>query len=371
MAELKRATDVTILGGGVVGLAIAHHCAQAGLDVVLLEPAPLRTTLAGAPRPVRAYQPGQVHDSELTVRSLVDYRSFHPAGGADLVLTGVGWLVVLTDPEQAEAAEAELAAHRAVGVEFELLTAAQAVRRNPWLDPTGIELALWCPQSYLIDVDEVVRGYTESARAHGARLLTGVDVTGLDPDTGRVASTAGEFTAETVVIAAGALSAEIAALAGLELPMWPQFAELFRTDPLVADGELNTPFTVHPRRGLKTLGTGRSLTVGHERLSPRQDLRAVWAADAAEELGRCYPRLAGTALHSAWAGSLDVTATRTALIGRASGRHERIVVAAGYTGQDLGQAAGTGRIILDIHLGRRPPMDLAPFSPSRTTSGVH
>lgn len=371
MPGRKSSTEMLIVGGGVVALSIAYHCAGAGIDVVLLDPESAESrdspesAAPRAPRPVRTYQPGKVHNSELTVRSLADYRAFAPAGGTDLVLSDVGWLVVLTGREEAAALEREVAAQRAAGVELELLTAERATAYNPWLDPAGIEAAVWCPQSYLLDVDKVVRGYADGARAHGARLLAGRAVTGVDPASGRVTTARGAFEAGVVVLADGATSGSLAAAAGLDLPLWAQFGELFTTGPVLAEGEgeLRTPFTVHPGSGLKTLGAGRSFMVGLERISRREGMRDVWFEEAVAEVAKRYPRLKDAGLHSAWSGSLDVTPARTALIGRAGGAHERIFLAAGYTGQDLGQAPATGRIIRDLYLGRSPGLDLAPFAP--------
>ncbi|MCH0559879.1 FAD-binding oxidoreductase [Streptomyces sp. MUM 16J] len=359
--------DMLIIGGGVTALSISYHCARAGIDVILLDPDDAEATVAQAARPVRTYQPGKVHNSELTVRSLADYRAFTPAGGADLVLSEIGWLVIPVDRQEAVELERESAAQRAVGVELEPLTPHQARTRNPWLDPAGTESAVWCPQSYLLDVDKVVRGYADGARKHGARLLAGQRVTGLDSKNGHVATARGEFAAESVVLAAGAGSCALATSAGLELPLWAQSAELFRTDPVLTDGGLDTPFTVHPASGLKTLGSGRSFLVGLERVSKQEGMRDVWFRQAAEELAARYPKLKDVGLHSVWTGTVDVTPTRTACIGRARDAHERIFVAAGYTGQDLGQAPATGRIIRDLYLGRSPGIDLAPFTLTPST----
>ncbi|NLU73967.1 FAD-binding oxidoreductase [Streptomyces sp. HNM0575] len=368
MSARRDTTEMLIAGGGVTALSIACHCARAGIDVVLLDPDTSEAGLSRAPRPVRSYQPGKVHDSELTVRSLADYRSFGPAGGADLVVGDVGWLVVATGREHAAGLERELAAQRDAGVELELLTPAQACGYNPWLDPAGVEAAVWCPQSYLIDVEKVLRGYAAEAREYGARLLTGHSVTSLDPGSGQVTTTRGEFDAETIVIAAGAASGGIAAAAGLDLPLWAQSAELFRTGPVIGEGGPATPFTVHPESGLKTLGAGRSFLIGLERISRRHGMRDVWFEEAVGETAKRYPRLKDVELHSAWTGSVDVTPTGTAFVGRAGGAHERILVASGYTGQELGQAPATGRIIRDLCLGRSPGVDLTPFSPGPSGS---
>ncbi|MEU5100061.1 FAD-dependent oxidoreductase [Streptomyces sp. NPDC020996] len=364
MPEQKNTTELLIIGTGVIAMSIAYHCAEAGIDVVLLErdePESTATQTAGA---FRTYFPGQVHDSELVVRSLDDFRSFGATMGADLGITETGMLVVADTPEQATALEAELPAQREAGVRLELLTAAEAVRRNPWLDAADVEAAVWCPQMIHLRADEVLRSYTEGARKHGAHLMSGAVATELDPLTGHVATTRADFTAEAIVIAAGQCSGDIADMAGLKLPLWGQYAELYRTDP-VGEADVDAPFTFHPGAGLKTMGIGPSFLVGLERFSKKQGMRDIWYEAARQEVAQRYPRLRDVKLHSAWTGTLDVTPSKTALIGKASGKHERIFFAAGFTGHELGQAPATGKIIRDLYLGRRPDVDITPFSLAR------
>ncbi|MEU2393804.1 FAD-binding oxidoreductase [Streptomyces sp. NPDC007369] len=363
MSDQRNTAELVVIGSGVIAASIAYHCAEAGADVVLLERDQAGITATQTAGAFRTYFPGRVYDSELVVRSLADFRSFGTTLGADLEVAETGMLVVATTPEQAAELEAELPAQRGAGVQLELLTVAQAVERNPWLDPAGVEFAIWCPQMIRLRADEVLRGYVEGARKYGARVVTGVTVTGLDASTGRVATSAGDFTAAAVVIADAQGSGEVAALAGLELPVWGQFAELFRTVP-VGGGAIATPFTFHPGAGLKTMGMGPSFLVGLERFSTEPGMRDIWLREATDEVGRWYPRLRGVTLHSAWTGTLDITPSRAGIIGRADGPHERILFATGFTGHELSQAPAVGKIIRDLHLGRHPGVDITPFSPA-------
>ncbi|MEV6733643.1 MULTISPECIES: FAD-binding oxidoreductase [unclassified Streptomyces] len=364
MSEQKNTAELLVIGTGVIAMSVAYHCAEAGVDVVVLgrdQSGATATQTAGA---FRTYFPGRVYDSELVARSLADFRSFGAATGADLEVTETGMLVVAATEDEAAELLAEVPDQRAAGVQLELLTAVQAVERNPWLDPAGVEAAVWCPQMIRLRADEVLRGYTEGAQKHGARLVTGATVTGLDASTGHVATTAGDFTAQAIVLADEHGSGDIAGLAGLELPVWGQFAELFHTDP-VGDGDIASPFTFHPAAGLKTMGMGPSFLVGLERFSRQPGMRDIWHEAAMDEVAQRYPRLRDVTLHSAWTGTLDVTPSRSALIGRAGGRHERILFATGFTGHELGQAPATGKIIRDLHLGRHPGVDITPFSLAR------
>ncbi|MEU7041439.1 FAD-binding oxidoreductase [Streptomyces varsoviensis] len=364
MPDRKNSTELLIIGGGVVGVSIAYHCAKAGIDVLLLEKDQFGTaTTSQTARAFRTYFPKKPHDSELAVRGLTEFNSFAATMNTDLGLKHLGLLTILTSPEQTAEIEALLPAHRAAGADVKLLTAAQAVEYNPWLDAATIEAAVWSPECYRVKPEAMVKGYADAAAKLGARLLTGAEVTGIDAGTGAVSTTVGEFTADSIVIAAGPWGGEVAKLAGMELPVWGQFAELLYTDPLAErEADTDMPFTFHPVSGLKTMGRGKGFLVGLERISKQEGLRDVWFEAAVEELPKWYPKAAGAKLHSAWTGTLDVTPTKSGLLGRGDGEHERILFAAGFTGHGLAHAPTAGRVIRDLHRGIAPEIDLTPFS---------
>src|SRR5690348_12041479 len=77
MSEQNNRAELLIIGGGVIGTSIAHHCAQAGVDVLLLEKNEFGTaTTSQTARAFRTYFPRKPHDSELAVRSLAEFRSY-------------------------------------------------------------------------------------------------------------------------------------------------------------------------------------------------------------------------------------------------------------------------------------------------------
>jgi sarcosine oxidase subunit beta len=357
--------ELLVVGGGVIGLSIAYYCAKAGVDVAVVERGELgRGVTAQTARVVRAYFPGRVNDSLLAVRSVAEYHSFAAEVGVDPHLVNTGFLVLLTSPEETSRCSAELEALRALGVDVELITAAQACEHNPWLEPAGIMAAIWSPQAFSCSPEDIVEGYAAGALRYGARLLTGTAVTGLDTATGRVETTAGEFSTDAIVCAAGPWSGEVAKMAGVELTVTPEPSEIMTTDPIAMD--IVPPFTLHLGSGLRTRRLGDSLLVGLDRTG---DVRPgpSWREAVAGELARRYPRLRGSPLHTAWTGTADTAPTRTAFIGRCGGRHERFFYATGFSGRGLSQAPMAGQIIRDLYLGRQPAMDISGFTLTRDT----
>lgn len=102
-----------------------------------------------------------------------------------------------------------------IGNNSEVLTAAEAYRRCPILRPGYVAAAAFEPTASDVDVNAVHQGFLKMLRANGGRIVTDVNVTALDRGNGSwtVRTTAGDFTAATIVNAAGAWASEIAKLA--------------------------------------------------------------------------------------------------------------------------------------------------------------
>jgi sarcosine oxidase, subunit beta len=137
----------------------------------------------------------------------------------DVGLRHQGYLFVARTDEGARAQGELVAAQRRWGLtDVELLDGADARRRFPYLAPDIINARFRQGDGWL----EPRLVALELARSSGARVQTGVTVTGFIRDGDRVrgvTTPAGSIGAETVVIAAGPLSGPVARLAGLDLPL--------------------------------------------------------------------------------------------------------------------------------------------------------
>ena len=137
----------------------------------------------------------------------------------DIGLRHQGYLFVARTDDGALSQRNLVAAQRTWGLtDVELLDRSEAGRRFPYLAPDIVNARFRQGDGWL----EPRRLALELARASGARIETGVTVTGfrIDGDRARgVATTSGAVHADNVVIAAGPLSGPVAKLAGLDLPL--------------------------------------------------------------------------------------------------------------------------------------------------------
>ncbi len=345
-----------VIGGGVIGLSIAFHLAEAGVDTVLLERATLGSGASRATADVvRAYFAGNPVSSAMAVRSLKAYHAFPERPGAELPLHRVGYLVLFTEQEQVAAFEADLPAQLAAGVRVELIDAREARRLNPLVGgDLPLLAAAWSPQAYVSDTAAIVGGYAEAARRAGVRLRTGCPVTAVDAGGGRVETADGVITADAVVCAAGAWSAPLARSAGVDLPLTePVVQELLVTDPLPPMPGI--PVTLHAASGLLVRMRGDRLLIGMGYPGPDRD---AWRAEVAAQLAVTYPSLAGAGLHTACTGTRDASPDRTAFIGHRPGP-PAFLYAAGFSGHGLCNAPAAGELVRDLYLGQDPWLDVA------------
>jgi glycine oxidase len=220
--------DVVVIGGGVIGLAVAWRAAQRGLAVRVIERGELgggaSYVAAGMLAPVTEADPGELALLELGLRSAAEWPAFAAelteASGHDPGLRRCGALVVARDRDEAEALERELELRRELGLGVERLRPSAARRLEPALAPT-IRLALAVPGDHATDPRATVAALAEAGRRVGVDLCTGVTVERIECEGAKIAGvrlTGGEVVAAgRVVVAGGAWSGAVGGLPEISL----------------------------------------------------------------------------------------------------------------------------------------------------------
>ncbi len=232
-----RDAEVTIIGGGAVGAAVAYFLARDGrTDVQLLE----RGGLCEATSSQAAGFVGQarptIDRARLTMAAAEIYRNFERETGYSMDYRECGAVrLALSD---ASARELDQIAETAevTGLPVEFLTDARLHEIYPVLERTeSVRAALWSPADGYLQPNSLVSAYISAARDLGVTVVTHAAVSGIGLRGGVVASVsteAGTFRTEQVIIAAGPWSAALARLAGLDLPIVPVLHEYFVTEPV-------------------------------------------------------------------------------------------------------------------------------------------
>ncbi len=384
---LPARASVVIVGGGVMGTSIAFHLAEAGVgDVLVLERGALASgSTSRAAGGVRA-QFSDALNITLGARSLEAFARFPERPGQQIDLHTVGYLFLLTQPADVASFETAVTLQNSLGVASRLLDAREAAPLVPLLSMDGVLAAAYHPGDGYCSPESVVLGYAGGARRHGARVLTGVDVQGIDVDPaagGRAAritgvrTAAGTVATDTVICAAGPWSQQVGAMAGVQLPVTPLRRQILVTEPLpqalrpLAPAtmpmtiDFATSFYVHPE------GPGMLLGMSYQGEQPgfRHGLDDAWMPDLTAAIERRAPALLDVGVAHGWAGLYEQTPDHNALVGEAA-EVSRFLYATGFSGHGFLQGPAIGEVMRDLVLGREPMIDVHPLSAGRFGAGA-
>ena len=243
MSGSERA-DLAIVGGGIIGMAVAWRARQAGMSVTLLERQRIGQgashVAAGMIAPVAEVEFGSAGRRllELGLRSAALWPAFaaelQDAGGTEVGLLRTGTLLVARDGDEARELERQLEFRRSLGLGVERLRASEAREREPALAPT-VRLALEVPDDHSVDPRMVLTALSAACRSAGVRLRENAEVARVELDgSGRRAEgvllAGGErVRADQIVLAAGAWTEAIGGLPSAALiPVRPVKGQILR-----------------------------------------------------------------------------------------------------------------------------------------------
>jgi sarcosine oxidase subunit beta len=348
--------DVVVLGAGVIGASVAHHLTALGRTVVLVDRAsgPGQGSTGRATGGYRAQ-----FDTELNVRLSLRSRekllSFKDETGVDPGYQQVGYLWLADDEPTMAQLRRGLEVQRAAGVEdvFEV-GPGDLQKHNPSIRIEGLVGGTFCPSDGYIRPLKILEGYLQSAERAGAKVLWNAEVKAMHrDDSGRILqleTTQGSLCAPTYVNAAGAWAAQIAAMAGVQLPVTPLRRQVALTEP-TAVLPTNMPMTLWARDGFHLrVRDGRVLLlmpspeVPGEPFSTRVD--ADWIEQVTKVARERLPVLKDVQVdvNGCWAGLYEMTADGHAIVGALEGC-PNLVMVNGSSGHGVMHSPALGEIV--------------------------
>jgi glycine/D-amino acid oxidase-like deaminating enzyme len=383
--------DVIVIGAGIVGAACAYHATRAGLSVRVIDRGPLAGGTTGAGEGnllVSDKEPGPELDlallSNAEWRSMADVPVLGTTFGVRAELDPKGGLVVASSEATLRSLEALARRQVAAGVESAPVSAAGLRDHEPNL-AADLAGGVLYPQDLQVQPMLATALLLRLARDSGAEVSLGEAVTGFARDGDRVTgvrTARRELAANAVVNCAGTWAGEVAALAGVRVPVAPRRGFVLVTEPLprvvrhkvyfadyVADVASDSaalqasPVVEGTPSGTVLIGATRE-RVGFDR---------AWSPDAIQRLAagavRLFPFLADVLALRAYRGFRPYCPDHLPVIGpdpRAPGLWH----ACGHEGAGIGLSAATGRLVAQSLRGEPTDLPLHPFRPERFDEGV-
>ena len=383
---MNRTARVVIIGGGIAGCSTLYHLVREGWsDVMLLERDALTsgTTWHSAAQ-VTSFGTNQTMIG-LKSRSIDLYRQLarnddHPVD----YNYGDGGIRLAGNMVQMDGYHHFASMARSMGVELEVIDAAECIRRHPLLVADGLLGGLWDPHDGHVDPSQLCHALVNAARKAGAVIEKNCPVTGLHRKrTGGdwiVETPGGRIACESVVIAAGYRCNEVASMIDICLPVTSMEHQYVITEPMqeVEQARERIPLVRCPmddfylrqeKSGLlvgfyeqecKTWGT-EGIDPGFTRALCPDDLDRI-TPTFEKAIGR-VPSLATAGIRSVINGPITYTADGLPLVGRIPARTNAYCIAGLRAG--IGEGGGHGWLLAQMIVHGEASLDTWCLDPAR------
>ncbi len=265
---MQTTTRVAVIGGGVVGASVLYHLTKLGWsDVMLLERSELTSGstwhAAGGFHTLN----GDTNMAALQGYTINLYKELEEITGMSCGLHHSGGVTLADNKDRFDMLVAERAKHRYMGLDTEILGPAEIGKLAPITNLDGIVGALYDPLDGHLDPSGTTHAYAKAARMGGATIETHCKVVETNPrpdGTWDVVTDKGTIHAEHVVNAGGLWAREVAAMAGIYVPLHPMEHQYLVTDDIaeISNRDSEHPHVIDPGGESYLRQEGRGLCIG-------------------------------------------------------------------------------------------------------------
>ncbi|GHO44587.1 glycine oxidase ThiO [Ktedonospora formicarum] len=371
---MQTTTDVLIIGGGVIGCAIAYALRQQGITVVVLERGEIGGQASGAAAGLLAplgplTGPGPFANLVLTGFSrLIDLLpELEAQSSIQVGYERSGALRVIRQEKRAPRLRKRLQDWKSLGMSLYWLDGDEARKQEPLLTP-DVYAAIYAPEESQVRATDVVRAFALAASKAGANIYSQQEVVGTVTHRSRVqgvrTASREQITCQWLVLAPGAWIGPCLEWLNVKLPVRPLHGQLLAFEqpasPLkhIVFGEA---IYLVPRREQILVGATKSEMGFDTRVTVEGTTKLAATAR------RLAPILATHEVRATWAGLRPWTPDHQPVIDFLPA-WENVVLAAGHNSVGLILSALTGDCVAEMLLSGSVPSIVRPFSVGRFSS---
>ncbi len=369
---MKKSAEIVIIGGGIIGTAIAYNLAKKGMkDIVLLEKGFLASGSTGRCGAGVRSQWGTRMNCLLAKESIRFFENINEEldYDGDCEFKQGGYLLLASTEREVNQFRKNIELQNSLGIPSKLITREEAKEIVPFINTEGIEACAFCAMDGHANPFHVVQAYADAARRLGVEINTFTEVTGIRAYNGKiqaVETTRGDISTSRVVNAAGGYAQIIAKMCGLELPNYAERHQILVTEPvnpilgpMVMSFSLNFYIQQTPH-GSFIMGFGDANEPKNFNICSTWEFAEVMAKKATSIL----PPLKDLRIVRQWSGLYEITPDRQPIMGGHTSL-EGYFMATGYSGHGFMLGPVTGRLMAEYILGEETYIDISKLDAGR------
>jgi len=362
---MKSKANIVIIGGGVIGSAIAYNLAEKGVqDIVVLEKNYIASGSTGSCGAGIRQQWGTKMNCLLSRKSMEIFENMNEILNTrrDIELKQGGYLLLAYSKKELDQFKENIKLQHKFDIPSRLLTVKEAKEIVPQLNTTGVSGAAFCPTDGHANPFRVNQAYVEAAERKGVEFYTYTKAEDIVVKNGRikkVVTDKGDIETNRVVNAAGGFSKEVGKMAGIDIPTKSERHEILVTEqvnsilkPMVMSFSYNIYCQQTPD-GSFVMGYGDP----DEPAS--HNIRASW--QFLEEMSRkatyLLPFLKDIRVIRQWAGLYNVTPDAQPILDE-SDEVPGYFMAVGFSGHGFMIAPMTGILMAEMITGEKLSIDI-------------
>jgi len=374
---VRRHANVLVVGAGAIGLATALQLSRAGIADVLVVDTNQAAGMGSTGRAnggVRAQFSTRVNVafSQFTIQHL---RELDESTGGQVGFRAIGYLFVTGSAAGVAGLRAACDMHAAMGLPVQWLTSDGVAALAPFMRLDGLRAATFCATDGIIDPHGVVSAYSDAGRRGGVTYLFQNPVRSIERSGRRavVHCTGVDVDANWVVNAAGPAARDVAAMAGVTLPVTPYRRNLACTEP-VAGMPASIPMCVDMDTGVLIRREADGILIGYSPQSPATtdtEFEPAFLDAIASRVGTRFPFLEGVPIspRKCWAGLYPETPDHHAIIDAPS-EAPWFIQCAGFGGHGIMHSLAAGQAVTElIRDGQCTTFDIGPLRLERFQQG--
>lgn len=369
---MNKTAEVVIIGGGIIGTAIAYNLAKKGVkDIVLIEKKYLSSGSTGRCGAGVRSQWGTEMNCLLARESIKFLENINEELGyeRDCEFKQGGYLLLASTDKEVNQFKKNIELQNRLDIPSRMITLEEAKEIVPFLNTDGVIGAAFCAKDGHANPFLVVDAYATAAKRLGVEILTFTEVTGINVENGAITgvkTTKGDISTKKVVNAAGGYAQVVSKMCGIDLPNYAERHQILVTEPvnpvlgpMVMSFSLNFYIQQAPHG---------SFIMGYGDANEPRDFNINSSWEFIEEMARkatgILPILKDLRVVRQWSGLYELTPDRQPIIG-GHPKVEGYYMATGYSGHGFMLGPVTGQLMAQLILGEELSIDISKLDAGR------